>query len=130
MVVLILLPKTYQRYIPILRNPQYLVETDWLAEHVDDAGVRVLDVSAMLTSKLVNRARGEWYEAAHIPGSLFFDVAGGRGELSDPDSALPWTWPNAEQFAETMGRHGVDRDTRVVLVARTPRPGIDSGTIP
>jgi thiosulfate/3-mercaptopyruvate sulfurtransferase len=111
------------------RNPQYLVETEWLAANLDDPGVRILDVTAMLTSKLVNRARDEWYDAAHLPGSQFFDVAGAQGQLSDPAAPLPWTWPTADQFAETMGRHGIGRDTRVVLVARTPRPGIDSGTM-
>jgi thiosulfate/3-mercaptopyruvate sulfurtransferase len=91
--------------------------------------VRILDVTAMLTLELVNRARRELYEPGHIPGSLFFDVAGARGELSNPDATLPWMWPTAEQFCETMGRHAVARDTRVVLVARTPRAGIDSGTM-
>jgi thiosulfate/3-mercaptopyruvate sulfurtransferase len=82
-----------------------------------------------LTAELTNTARGALYEEGHIPGSLFFDVAGAKGELSDQEAALPWTWPSAEQFAETMSRHGIDNDTRVVLVARTPRAGIDSGTM-
>jgi thiosulfate/3-mercaptopyruvate sulfurtransferase len=111
------------------RHPEYLVETEWLADHLDDPGVRVLDVTAMLTSSLENRARAEFFDAGHIPGSMFFDVASASGELSDPDGALPWTWPSEEQFADTMSRYGVAADTRVVLVARTPRPGIDSGTM-
>jgi thiosulfate/3-mercaptopyruvate sulfurtransferase len=113
----------------VFRNPRYLVETDWLADHLDDPDVRILDVTAMLTSELVNRARRELYEPGHIPGSLFFDVAGARGELSDPDAVLPWTWPTEEQFSDTMARYGVDNDKRVVLVAGTPRAGIDSGTM-
>ena len=111
------------------RHPHYLVETDWLADHFDDPDVRVLDVTSMLTSSLVNRARTEQFDIGHIPGSIFFDVASAHGELSDPDAVLPWTWPSEAQFADTMGRYGVSRDTRVILVARTPRPGIDSGTM-
>ena len=110
-------------------NPQYLVGTDWLAEHLDDSDVRVLEVTGMLTRDLVNRAQVEHYAEGHLAGSLFFDVASGHGELSDADAVLPWTWPSAEQVAETMGRFGVGEQTRVVLVARTPRPGIDSGTM-
>lgn len=110
-------------------NHQYLVETDWLEEHLDDPGVTVLDVTAKLTAELTNTAREALYEKGHVPGSTFFDVAGAKGELSDPNAALPWTWPSAEQFAETMGRYGIDNNTRVVLVARTPRAGIDSGTM-
>jgi thiosulfate/3-mercaptopyruvate sulfurtransferase len=108
---------------------QYLVETDWLAEHLDDPDVRVLEVTAMLTRSLVNGARAECYEPGHLPGSLFFDVASGHGELSAADAPLPWTWPPEQQFAETMGRYGIGNDTRVVLVARTARPGLDVGTM-
>jgi len=111
------------------QNPQYLVDIDWLADHLGDPEVRVLDVTALLTSSLVNRARTEYFDAGHIPGSMFFDVASAFGELSDPDGSLPWTWPSEEQFADTMSRYGVAAHTRVVLVARTPRPGIDSGTM-
>ena len=110
-------------------NPGYLVETAWLADHLDDPAVRILDVTAMLTRDLVNRARTEQYERGHVPGSSFCDVGSGHGELSDPDAPLPWTWPSAEGFAAVMGRHGIDRGTRVVIAARTPRPGIDSGTM-
>lgn len=110
-------------------NPEYLVGTEWVAEHLDDSDVRVLEVTGMLTRDLVNRARAEHYAEGHIEGSLFFDVASGHGELSDSDAVLPWTWPSAGHVAETMGRFGVGERTRVVLVARTPRPGIDSGTM-
>ena len=113
----------------LFRNPQYLVGTDWLEEHLNEPGIKILDVTAKLTAELTNTARDVLYQAEHIPGSLFFDVASAKGELSDHDAALPWTWPSSEQFSETMSRHGIDNDTRVVLVARTPRAGIDSGTM-
>ena len=110
-------------------HPEYLVTTDWLAEHLDDPNVRVLDVTAKLTGKLENRAEEECYAASHIPGSLFFDVSSGKGVLSDPDAALPWMWPSPDRLTESLAAVGVGRDTRVVLVARTPREGIDSGTM-
>ena len=110
-------------------NPQYLVTTDWLAEHLDDPQVRVLDVTAKLTSKLENRAEDECYRDGHIPGSLFFDVPAGNGVLSNTDADLPWMWPDVEQVTSALASVGVGPATRVVLVARTPRDGIDAGSM-
>jgi thiosulfate/3-mercaptopyruvate sulfurtransferase len=107
----------------------YLVTTEWLAAHLEDRGVVVLDVTGKLTSRLDNAPGREEWANTHVPGSQFFDVAAAKGALSDPDAALPWTWPPPERFEATMAAHGVGGDTRVVLVARTPRPGVDSGTM-
>ncbi len=110
-------------------HPEYLVSTDWLAEHLDDPAVRVLDVTARLTATLENRAREVWFDAGHIAGSVPFDVASAYGVLSDPCEDLPWMWPKPDQFIAAMAAVGVGPGTRVALVARTPRPGIDSGTM-
>jgi thiosulfate/3-mercaptopyruvate sulfurtransferase len=117
------------RDVASFRNPEYLAETDWLEEHLDDPGITILDVTAKLTADLVNNARAALYDPGHIPGSLLFDVASAKGELSDQHAALPWMWPSADQFGETMARFGIGNDTRVVLAARTPRAGLDSGTM-
>ena len=114
---------------PDTSNTEYTVTTDWLADHFDDARVRVLDVTGMLTSKLINRAQEEVFDAAHIPGSLFFDVAAGKGTLSDQKAQLPWMWPGKDAFEATMAEFGVSNDTHVIIVARTPRANIDSGTM-
>ncbi|MGY9074390.1 MAG: sulfurtransferase [Acidimicrobiales bacterium] len=110
-------------------NPQYLVTTEWLAQNLDSSGIRVLDVTAKLTGKLENRAEAECYGPSHIPGSLFFDVPAGRGVLSNADSELPWMWPSPDQVKASLAAVGVGPDTKVVLVARTPRELIDSGTM-
>ena len=110
-------------------HPEYLVEPAWLAAHLDDPSVRVLDVTGKLTSKRVNRAREDCFDVAHVPGAVFVDVGGGNGEFHDPDAALPWTWAAPDRLAALLGRCGVGNDTHVVLVASTPRPGIDSGTM-
>jgi len=110
-------------------HDEYLVTTQWLADHLDDPAVSVLDVTGKLTSRLDNEpGRALWAEA-HIPGSQFFDVAAAKGDLSDPDADLPWMWPSPELFARTLAAHGVGAGSRVILVARTPRPGLDSGTM-
>ena len=110
-------------------KPEYLVTTAWLAGQLDNADVRVLDVTAKLTSKLENRAEAECYHDSHIPGSLFFDVSAGKGVLSNQDAALPWMWPTPDEVVASLAAVGVGPETKVVLVARTPRDGIDSGTM-
>ena len=110
-------------------HPEYLVSTDWLEANLDEPTVRVLDVTARLTSKLENNAESECFAHGHIPGSVFFDVSSGKGVLSDAEADLPWMWPDPEQFSASMTAAGVGPDSHVVLVARTPREGIDSGTM-
>lgn len=99
-------------------SDHFLVSTDWLAEHIGDGDVRVLDVSGFLDGDRVNRAHDD-YLAEHLPGAVWFDVASASGELSDPDSTLSWTWPPLAQIEAAMGSVGVDDGTTVVLVART-----------
>jgi len=107
---------------------QFLVSTEWLAEHVNDDDVRVLDVSGFLDDDRVNRAHDD-HLAEHLPGAVWFDVASANGELSDPDSTLSWTWPPLAQIESAMGRVGVDDGTTVVLVARTFDRPLGLGTM-
>ena len=105
----------------------YLVETDWLSERLNDQSARILDVTGMLTSSLENLARERVYNNGHIPEAVSFDVASAKGELSDPNSKLPWTWPSAKQVEVAMSKHGVSNKTQVILYAASPRPGVDFG---
>jgi thiosulfate/3-mercaptopyruvate sulfurtransferase len=101
-------------------RPQHLVETDWLAQHLDDPGVRVLECTVYLHpgdvpgTVRVESGRAKWAEG-HIPGAGFVDLP---GELSDLTSALRFMMPRAPQFAEAMGRVGVGEGVRVVLYDR------------
>src|SRR5262245_55430193 len=97
-------------------NPQYLVETDWLAAHLADPDLRVFDCTTYLdpdpvTVYAVRSGRAEW-EKGHVPGADHLDL---QGELSDTSSPLRFTMPPADQFAAAMSRHGVGDGTRVVL---------------
>lgn len=105
-----------------------LVTTDWLAEHLDDPKVRVLDVSGHLDEERRNLAHDD-YLAAHIPGAVWFDVASAHGELSDPASELAWTWPPLARIEAAMGRVGVDADTTVVITARSSTDPYGHGTM-
>ncbi len=99
-----------------IANPQYLVETDWLAAHLADPDLRAFDCTTYLDPDpvkvfVVRSGRPEW-EKGHIPGAGYLDL---QGELSDAASPFRFTMPPAEQFAAAMSRHGVGEDTRVVL---------------
>ncbi len=89
-----------------------LVTTDWLAVHIDDPKVRVLDATFKLPGVLP--LPKEDYLKAHIPGAVFFDV----DAVADHSSSLPHMFPSAEQFGRDVGALGVgDGDTVVVYDA-------------
>jgi thiosulfate/3-mercaptopyruvate sulfurtransferase len=88
------------------RRRDILVETEWLAEHLHDPGVRVLECTVYLHPAdvpggyRVESGRARW-EQGHIPGAGFADLQ----ELSDKTSALRFMLPPPAQFAEAMSRH-------------------------
>jgi thiosulfate/3-mercaptopyruvate sulfurtransferase len=86
-----------------------LVSTDWLAAHLDDPKVRVLDATFKLPGVLP--LPKDDYLEAHIPGAVFFDV----DAVSDHSSALPHMFPDAEQFGRDVGALGVGNGDTVVV---------------
>ena len=86
-----------------------LVSTDWLGDHLGDAGLVVLDASAHLPE--AERDPRAEYAAAHIPGARFLDLA----TLIDPDSPVPSAVPTGEQFAARMEALGVNTGDRLVI---------------
>lgn len=90
-------------------NPEALVETTWLAEHLDDPTIRVLDATYCLPA-MKRDARSE-YEHAHIPGAVFFDI----DAIAAPSSDLPHMLPEPEAFAAAVGALGIGNDHRVVV---------------
>jgi len=89
-------------------RPEALVSIDWLAAHLDDEEVRVLDGSFHLPGS--GRDPRAEYAAAHIPGARFFDIDGIRDE-ADP---LPHMLPSAEVFACAAGALGIDANSFVI----------------
>ncbi len=90
-----------------------LVGTDWLAEHVADGGLRVVDVRWYLDP--ARRGREAW-RAGHIPGAIFLDVeqdlAAPGGRRGGPIGRHPW--PDAAQVARVMTAAGIGDETQVV----------------
>ena len=86
-----------------------LVSTDWLAEHLGEEGLVVLDASAHLPD--AGRDPRAEFEAAHIPGARFLDLP----TLVDPGSNVPSAVPTGEQFAARMEALGVNTGDRLVI---------------
>ena len=73
-------------------DPKTLVSTDWLAAHLNDSDLRVLDASWYLPD--MGRDGKAEYAKAHIPGARYFDI----DEISDHRSSLPHMVPPTEKF--------------------------------
>jgi thiosulfate/3-mercaptopyruvate sulfurtransferase len=85
-----------------------LVTTEWLASHLRDADVRVVDGSWHMP-QLKRDPRAEFL-AAHIPGAVFFDIDG----IADRGTPLPHMLPTAEEFAAAVGALGIGSGDHVV----------------
>lgn len=98
------MPKTAQNWI---------VETDWLANHLQSPDLIVLDGSWHLPNS--GRDAKTEYIGEHIPGALFFDI----DDLSDEKSDLPHMLPSTVKFASRMKKMGVGDGARIVVYDST-----------
>ncbi|MFN0115115.1 MAG: 3-mercaptopyruvate sulfurtransferase [Paracoccaceae bacterium] len=90
-------------------DPRTLVSSGWLARHLKDPDLRILDASWYLPDQQRD-ARAE-YAAAHIPGARFFDI----DEIADTRSGLPHMAPEPEKFVSRMRAMGVGDGHQVVV---------------
>ena len=90
-------------------DPKTLVSTEWLARHLKDPDLRILDASWYLPD--MGRDPRAEYEAGHIPGARFFDI----DEISDARSDLPHMAPPVEKFMSRMRGMGVGDGHQVVV---------------
>ena len=90
-------------------DPRTLVSTDWLAAHLKDPDLRVLDGSWYMPAQ--GRDAKAEYSACHIPGARFFDI----DEISDHRSNLPHMAPPPEKFISRMRAMGVGDGHQVVV---------------
>lgn len=75
-----------------------LVDPDWIAAHLGERGVRIVEVD-------VSRAA---YEAGHIPGAVLWNA---YGDLRHPD----YTPIDMGQFEQLLRRSGISPETTVVF---------------
>lgn len=86
-----------------------LVSTDWLAAHLAEQDLRVVDASWHMPN--TQRDAAAEFAASHIPGAVFFDL----DACCATNTALPHMLPSAEAFADTMGRLGIGNDHTVIV---------------
>jgi thiosulfate/3-mercaptopyruvate sulfurtransferase len=88
---------------------RWLISTDWLAAHLNDPNVVVLEGSFYLPT--LKRDANAEYEREHIPGAVRFDI----DAIADHSTSLPHMLPSAEQFAADVGKLGVGDGMTVVV---------------
>jgi thiosulfate/3-mercaptopyruvate sulfurtransferase len=86
-----------------------LVSTEWLAQHLKDPHVKVVDATFKLPGVLP--LPKDDYLAAHLPGAVYFDV----DAVSDHSNPLPHMFPSAEQFGRDVGALGIGNADTVVV---------------
>ena len=85
-----------------------LISTDWLAAHIDDPKVRIIDASYKMPGVLP--LPSDDYLRAHIPGAVFFNV----NTIADPGDPRPHMFPSEKQFARDVSALGISSGDTVV----------------
>ena len=90
-----------------LDNP--FVTTDWLAAHLSDPKVAIVDASWFLPA--ANRKPYEEYLAGHVPGAVYFDI----DAIADKTVNLPHMLLPPDQFAAAVGALGIGDGMTIVI---------------
>lgn len=92
-----------------------LVSTEWLAQHLNDANLRVVDIRGHVipASEPLPHYFNHYddYVQSHIPGAVFVDWV---HEITDPADPRHAQIAKPERFAAAMSRLGIGPDTFVV----------------
>ena len=98
------------------KHPEALATTEWLAAHLDDPSVRVVDARYYVRATSRGSFRGlsgrKAYGQGHIPGAVFVDFA---SDLADPEDDVPLNILSPDRFETLMGRLGIGSDSTVVV---------------
>jgi thiosulfate/3-mercaptopyruvate sulfurtransferase len=84
----------------------YLVSTDWLAEHLNDPNVRIIDCRYYFDGRVGH----EEYAKGHIPGAVHLYYS----ELATKDNPIAFKMARGPQMKQVMEAHGIGDDTLVV----------------
>jgi len=103
-----------------MENLDPLVTTDWLAAHLEDENLRVVDIRGYVQKtdlggglqKAEYLAARDEYDEAHIPGAVYVDWT---RDITDPDDPVPVQVAPPGRFAALMRSLGIGDDTRVAI---------------
>ncbi|WP_269929874.1 3-mercaptopyruvate sulfurtransferase [Aminobacter sp. HY435] len=87
----------------------FVIDADWLEQRLGTPGLSIVDASWHMPAQKRD-ARAE-YDAAHIPGAVFFD----QDLVVDPESTLPHALPSPQLFARFAGSMGISADDTIVI---------------
>lgn len=87
----------------------FFVTTDWLAQHLSDPNLVVVDASWHMPNTARN-AQAE-YLAGHIPGAVFFDIDG----IADTSIDLPHMLPAPNDFSRMVGALGISDQSTIIV---------------
>jgi thiosulfate/3-mercaptopyruvate sulfurtransferase len=90
------------------RLPDPLVSTEWLAAHLGEPDLKVIDATFYLPH--LGRDAAAEFAQAHLPGAVFFDIEA----IADHANPLPHMLPDAKTFADAVGALGIAAGDRVV----------------
>ena len=89
-------------------NTDALVSTEWLAAHLEDDTVVVVDASFFVPGGTAPAQ--EQYKAGHIPNAVFFDI----NDIADRNATQDHTVPSSTVFSVKVGALGIDNQTHVI----------------
>ncbi|PRZ42461.1 thiosulfate/3-mercaptopyruvate sulfurtransferase [Antricoccus suffuscus] len=102
------------------RRSELLVEPQWLAEHLDDPDIRILDCTTYMTAQPTGPSKIDSglpdYRKGHIPGAQHVDMV---TQMSDPSGEYPYTLPKPGQLDALFSKLGIGNEHRVILYARS-----------
>lgn len=87
----------------------FTIDAEWLQSRLGTPGLSIVDASWYLPAQKRD-ARAE-FDAAHIPGAVFFD----HDAVVAPNSGLPHTLPDPPTFARHAGSMGISADDTIVV---------------
>jgi thiosulfate/3-mercaptopyruvate sulfurtransferase len=90
-------------------HSNYLVSTDWLAEHIGAPGLAIIDASWHLPT--AGRDAVAEFEQAHIPGAVHFDI----DAIADKKSGLPHMLPDPIAFSSAIRKLGLGDGMKIVV---------------
>ena len=82
------------------KHPEVLVETSWVADHLNDKAIRIAEVDYDPTAN---------YNLGHIPGAVLLDW---KKDMNDP---VKRDILSQQQLEEVLGKAGVTSNTKLVL---------------
>lgn len=97
-----------------IQNADPMVSADWLKANISAPDLRVIDATWFLPGTSSDASAREGYDAAHIPGAVFFDI----DEIADATAPLPRTLPNSVQFSSKVRKLGIGDGNRLIVYDR------------